>query len=128
MQLHWKDHPWNNNSKWSTYKDTTIRIQSTNEFRFLERIEQQYGIEWLKENVNRGKCFDYFDPSTNKTRLYISDFCISNTIYEIKGSYTWNRNGANTLLQQVNESKLDAVKKCGYKVILVLDDEEIEYA
>ena len=127
MRKHWSETPWNNNPKWNNYKSTEIMIQSKLEKSFVESLEEKYGIEWIKNNVRRGPCFYYIDPASKTTRLYISDFVINNVIYEVKGSYTWNRHGQDILLEQRNRAKLNAVKEKGFKVILVLDGEHIIY-
>ena len=121
MRQHWAEHPWNNNPKWSTYKNTDIQIQSFPEYKFLENLECENSIAWVKENVSRGPCFYYNDPIVNKQRMYISDFRIDNTIFEIKGSYTWNKKGKDKNLELINRAKLDSVKKSGYNVVLVLE-------
>jgi len=89
MRQHWANNPWNNMPKWGTYKDTGIQIQSNYEKNFLQDLQDKHGLEWVKENVQRGPCFYYKDPETKKERLYISDFKIDNTIFEVKGNYTW---------------------------------------
>jgi len=121
MREHWSEAPWNNLPKWSTYKTTTIRIQSSYERKFLEGLEQDHGLDWVSENVRRGPCFYYIDPSTQKERLYISDFLIDDRVYEIKGDYTWNRKGDDKGLEKLNRSKLDSVIEQGYEVTLVLE-------
>lgn len=78
--------------------------------------------------VSRGPSVWYTDPFDNTKRLYISDFMIYNTIYEIKSSWTWNRKGKNLDLENKNKAKLNECVKQGYKVILVLNGEEIIYA
>jgi hypothetical protein len=60
--------------------------------------------------------------------LYISDYIIYNTIYEIKSSYTWNRKGKDLDLENLNRAKLNECIAQGFSVILVLDKKEIEYA
>jgi hypothetical protein len=67
----------------------------------------------------------YIDPLDNIKRLYISDFIIYNTVYEIKSAWTWNKHGKDMLLEEKNKAKLQAAKDKGYDVILVLDKEYI---
>lgn len=127
MQQHWEENPWRNNLQCSLieFKDTNINYQGTHEYDFLEKLEIQYGIEWLKENVQRGPSFWYIDPTDNTERLYISDFIMYNTVYEIKSAWTWNKHGKDKLLEEKNKAKLKSAKAAGYNVILVLDKEYI---
>jgi len=126
MREHWKNNPWNNNPKWSTYKNTDIQVQSTYEYNFLQDLENKHSFDWLKKNVKRGPCFYYIDPKTKKERLYISDFKIGNTIFEVKGHYTWNNFGTDKSLEKLNKAKLDSVKKNNYNVVLVLEGKRIK--
>ena len=82
------------------------------------------GIDWVKKNVSRGPSIWYIDPVDSTKRLYISDFLIDNTIYEIKSQWTWNRHGTNEVIENMNKAKLNECVRQGYKVILVLDKQE----
>lgn len=126
MQEHWLETPWNNNPKWRNYPGTQIMVQSTLEESFLRKLQDQYGIQWIIQNIKRGPAFYYIDPLSKNRRLYLSDFILDNIIYEIKGSYTWNRRGKDIILEQRNKAKLQAAKDSGYKVILVLDNREMD--
>ena len=130
MQKHWKENPWNNNLQCPLvkFKDTDINYQGTYEYNFLEKLELDKGIVWLKENVKRGPSLWYTDPTDNAERLYISDFLIENTIYEVKSSWTWNRHGKDKELEVKNKKKLTSSIDQGYNVILVLNGEEIDAA
>jgi hypothetical protein len=86
-----------------------------------------HGLDWIAHHVRRGPSVWYIDTTGTK-RLYISDFLIDNTIYEIKSYWTWNRHGADMDLENNNKAKLNECLKQGYKVMLVLDGEEIIYA
>jgi hypothetical protein len=129
MQLHWKNNPHQNNVRCPLipYKDTSLNYQGSYEYEFLEKLEQQYGIPWIISNVKRGPSIWYNDPKDNTKRLYISDFLIDNTIYEIKSQWTWNRHGTNEILENMNKEKLNECIKQGYKVILVLNKQEQEW-
>lgn len=126
-QLAWARSPWQNNLQCPMieYKNSGISYQGSFEFNFLEDLENKKGIEWIKENVKRGPGFWYIDPTDNVKRLYISDFLIYNTIYEIKSDWTWNKHGKDIMLEQKNKAKLNAAKEAGYNVILVLNKEYI---
>jgi hypothetical protein len=127
LQEKWQASPWQNNIQCPIipYKDTTIKYQGTHEYDFLEKLESEHGLTWLLENVKRGPSLWYIDPTDNTERLYISDFIIYNTIYEIKSAWTWNRHGKDAVLEAKNRAKLSAAKKEGFTVVLVLDKEHI---
>jgi len=127
MRKHWENTPWNNNPKWRNYKDTDIVVQSKLEEKFLSELEIKNGLNWVKNNVKRGPCFRYVDPTTKKEKLYISDFISENTIYEIKGFYTWDKHGKDLALRLQNIAKLDKVLESKYNVILVLEGENISW-
>lgn len=128
MKQHWKEHPWDNNTNCPIlkYKDTEIVYQGTYEFEFLALLEFQNGLDWVTQNVSRGPSLYYLDEN-NEKRLYISDFQISNTIYEIKSSWTWDKHGQDSILRERNERKLNACISAGYQVKLVLNGEQINY-
>jgi hypothetical protein len=127
MQAAWENNPWQNNLQCPLvkYKDTGINYQGSFEYDFLEKLEKEHGINWINENVKRGPSVWYIDPTDNIKRLYISDFLIYNTIYEIKSSWTWNKHGTDMILEERNKAKLNAAKEAGYNVILVLNKEYI---
>jgi len=129
MQRHWKNNPHQNNIQCPLipYKDTAINYQGSYEYEFLEKLEQQSGIQWIISNVRRGPSIWYNDPKDGTKRLYISDFLIDNTIYEIKSQWTWNRHGTNEVLENMNKEKLNECIRQGYKVILVLNKQEQEW-
>jgi len=130
MQGHWEKHPWQNNIKCPLlpYKETELLYQGTHELEFLESLEFDNGIEWIVLNVKRGPSLWYIDPTDNTERLYISDFIINNTIYEIKSLWTWNKHGKDLVLEEKNKAKLTTCVNQGYNVILVLNQQRIEYA
>lgn len=119
MKELWKENPWNNHGPWRKYKDTDINVQSKYEENFIEEAEKINGIDWVKNNIKRGPSIWYVDPNTNNMRLYLSDFIIDNTVFEIKSDYWWNKNGTDNELEQLNLAKLEATKDQGYCVILV---------
>lgn len=129
MTKHWAEHPWENNTQCPLipYKNTSLNYQGTFEYEFLESLEHKYGIEWVVNNVSRGPSIWYTDPEDETKRLYISDFLINNTIYEIKSHWTWNRHGSDTILENKNKAKLNECIKQGYKVVLVLNKKEKEW-
>jgi len=129
MRKHWDANPWDNNAQCPIlfYKNTKLVYQGSYEYHFLEELEYQYGIDWISKNVKRGPSFYYIDPNDLEEKLYISDFIIGNTIYEIKSSWTWNKKGRDLLLQKQNIKKLTKCVEEGYDVILVLNQEKLKY-
>ena len=81
--------------------------QGTHEYDFLQSLENICDMVWLSYEVRRGPSIWYIDPTNNTKKLYISDFIIYNTVYEIKSKWTWN--------------------KLGYDAVLVLNRKEIKY-
>lgn len=129
MQEHWASKPWQNNLECPIlfYKDTFLQYQGTYEYEFLEELELEHGLDWIVSNVKRGPSLWYFDPVDQKERLYISDFIIDNTIYEVKSSWTWNKHGKDLNLEKKNKAKLTECVKQNYNVILVLNQKRISY-
>lgn len=129
MQQHWKDNPWNNNTRCPMlkFKSTSVPYQGTYELKFLEDLEVEHGLEWIENNVKRGPSLWYKDPVDLEHRLYISDFIIGDTIYEIKSSWTWNKKGKDIALEEKNKAKLTECVYQGYNVILVLNQKRLTY-
>jgi hypothetical protein len=129
MQEHWAKKPWQNNLECPIlpYKNTDLSYQGSYEFEFLEEIEFDKGIEWVVLNVKRGPSIWYIDPTDNTERLYISDFIIDATVYEIKSDWTWNKHGKDLVLEEKNKAKLTACVKQGYNAVLVLNQKRILY-
>lgn len=127
MQEYWKNTPHQNNLQCPlvSYKDTAINYQGSFEYCFLEKLEAEHGLEWINLNVSRGPSLWYIDPTDKNRRLYISDFIISNTIYEIKSLWTWNKHGKDLILEEKNKAKLTSCIQQGYNVVLILNKEEI---
>ena len=129
MRDHWAKHPWDNNTRCPilAFKNTSLVYQGTFEFEFLEELEAEHGLEWVAANVSRGPNIWYQDPTDNTRKLYISDFLIHNTVYEIKSSWTWNKHGTDRNLEQRNKAKLTECVNQNYNVVLVLNQKRIEY-
>jgi hypothetical protein len=107
--------------------DTGIRYQGLYELDFLQQLKLKYGIEWVKNNVQRGPSIQYIDYY-GKKRWYLSDFIIGNTVYEIKSNWTWNKRGKDLITEQNNINKLTATVEAGFKVKLIREGKEIDYA
>ena len=129
MRQHWEDTPWQNNTHCPIlrYKDTELVYQGSYEYNFLAELEYKNSMQWILENVARGPCVWYNDPVSNDFKLYISDFIIGNTIYEIKSQWTWNKLGTDLVLENLNRAKLNECIAQGYSVVLVLDKKEQDY-
>jgi len=108
-------------------EDTGINYQGSYELKFLTKLKNLNGVEWVKHNVTRGPSIRYKDVH-GYNRWYLSDYIIGNTIYEIKSNWTWNRRGNDKLLEQNNINKLNSAKDAGYSVVLVREGIEINYA
>jgi len=93
----------------------------------MKELEAEYGLDWVKLNVNRGPSLKYVNPVDSMEHLYISDFIIGDTIYEIKSSWTWNKHGKDIELEQKNKAKLTECINQGYNVILVLNQQRLKY-
>lgn len=128
MQEHWKNTPHQNNLRCPLipFKNTTLLYQGTFEYNFLELLEKSHNLEWVINNVKRGPAIWYIDPIDNVKRLYISDFIIDNTIYEIKSKWTWNKRGKDINLKKRNKAKLESCINEGYNVKLILDGKEFD--
>lgn len=122
MQKKWESEPWANRlrANFKVYKNTNLSYQGTHELAFLESLENKHGLEWVSQNVRRGIPFWYISTE-QKRRLYLPDFLIENTLYEIKSAYTWKKNFEN------NKRKLNEALNRGYKVKLVLNKNELNY-
>jgi hypothetical protein len=112
-------------SRLKIYKNTKLYYASTYEYKWLEQQESIYGIDWINSNINRGPNFRYFDNATNCIRNYPSDFLVGDTIYEIKSSYIFHKT---LLARQRNIIKLDTALSNGYKVKLILNFIEYDWA
>jgi hypothetical protein len=129
MKEHWAERPWDNNTHCPIleYKNTGVPYQGTYEYDFLQSLEDKHGAAWVSSAVKRGPSVWYIDPTNNTKRLYISDFIIYNTIYEVKSNWTWNKAGTDQVLENRNKAKLSECLSQGYEVVLVLERKEIKY-
>lgn len=124
----WANNPWQNNLQCPLvkFRNSHLLYQGTYELKFLEKLESEHGLDWVITNVSRGPSIWYDDPE-GKHRLYISDFIIGDTIYEIKSGWTWNKQGKDVLLEELNKAKLTRCVELNYNVVLVIDGEEIKW-
>lgn len=125
----WVEAPWNNNVQcpFANYHNSSLVFQGSYEYDFLEDLVAKHSLEWVISNVARGPAINYFDPTKQVDRLYLSDFIIGNTIYEIKSNWTWNKHGTDSDLENTNKAKLTAAQANGYNVVLILEKREYKY-
>ena len=102
-----------------------IYYQASYEKDFLDEMIGRYGVKWCQDNIKRGPNTKYICPISGRERLYKPDFLIEGTIYEIKSKWSWDHRGMNPEAAKINAAKLDTMKENGYKVILVLEHQEI---
>ena len=116
------DRMWIKGGQAKEFKDTFLYYRSKLELIFLEKLVSTNGLDWVIANVKNPKAIPYYFES--KRRLYIPDFKIDSTIFEIKSQYTFNDFGKNLRWELKNISKLDSALSTGVKVILVLDGKD----
>jgi hypothetical protein len=112
---------WGKGIECKKYRDTSLYYQGSFELEFLERKVYELGSVEL---IKRGPAINY---DFNGPKVYLSDFLIGNTIYEVKSQWTWWHTGKDFNLLRQNTAKLNAAVSAGYRVILVLDGEEISW-
>jgi len=119
-----------------TIYHSTLGRQIRNEFNL-------WGIEWQPIIDERGVDISPAHPDSRsmfiikdlwqrlhedrKLYIYISDFLIGNTVYEIKSAWTWNKHGKDKILESKNKAKLNQCLLEGYDVKLILDGVEKEW-
>ena len=86
------------------YKDTELYYNGSYEKYFLELIEKK---GFLNE-VQQGQSFEY--EHNGVRHVYHTDFEFKGKQIEIKSGWTYNKNGADKQLQELNESKWKVVK------------------
>jgi len=112
---------WGKGIECKRYQDTHLYYQGSFELAFIEKKEFELGSI---ASIKRGPAISY---NFNGPRTYLADFQIGNVLYEVKSQWTWWHTGKNIELLQQNMIKLNAAVSAGYKVILVLDGEEIDW-
>ena len=104
------------------YKNTDLLYQGSYELYFLEQMEER---GFLNEISNSNPYSYIFN---NKEHIYNPDFEFRGKIVEIKSTWTYNRNGADKILESKNHTKWDAVRNKGKEIIVLIEkDEIIEY-
>lgn len=102
------------------YKNTELYYQGTYELYFLEEMEK---IGKLNE-IQNGKSYNYvFD---GEEHVYHSDFFYNGENIEIKSGWTYNNNGKNKKLEEINKTKWKSVTDSGDKIRVLLSKQQIE--
>lgn len=103
-----------------SYKDSGIYYNGSYEKYFLELIEER----GLLLDVSNGDSFVYTFNGTEHT--YHADFKFRNKQVEIKSGWTYNKNGSDLELQELNETKWKAAKDAGANLVILIDKSEIK--
>jgi len=101
------------------YKNTSITYQGSYEKYFLELLEEK----GLLNEVTNGKSYDYIFEE--KQHVYHTDFSFKGKQIEIKSGWTYNNNGKNLKLQEINEAKWESVRKSGEAIVILINKSEI---
>ena len=102
------------------YKDSGINYQGSYEKYFLELIEEKD----LLSEVSSGDSFIYTFNGVEHT--YYVDFKFRGKQIEIKSGWTYNKNGKDLELQNINEAKWKSVRDLGENLIVLIDKSEIK--
>lgn len=111
--------PKNNNTYvcgWhTTWDNNSVYLRSSYEFDFAKELDDKK-IHYEVEKIR----IRYFDTTKNDYRCALPDFYIpeTNTIYEIKSEYTYNK--------VEMDDKFKEYKNMGYNCVLVLEHKEIK--
>lgn len=108
-------HKFYKNEWHTTWDNNEVFLRSSYETEFANQLDAKkihYEVESLR--------IKYWDSQENEYRCAIPDFYVpeTNTIYEIKSNYTYDR------INMIDRFK--AYKELGYKTILVLEHKEFE--
>lgn len=102
------------------YKDSGINYQGSYEKYFLELIEEK----GLLSEVSSGDSFIYTFNGVEHT--YYVDFKFRSKQIEIKSGWTYNKNGKDLELQNINEAKWKSVRDLGENLIVLIGKSEIK--
>lgn len=102
------------------YKSTKLYYNGSYEKYFLELIEEK----GLLNEVQPGHSFKY--KINEKEHVYHSDFFFRGKNIEIKSGWTYNKNGNDQELQNINESKWQSVKDSNEIILILMSKEEIK--
>ena len=102
------------------YKNTGINYQGSYEKYFLELLEEK---GFLLEVLN-GQSFEYV--LEEEKYIYHTDFLFRGQNIEIKSMWTYNNNGKNIKLQELNEVKWQSVRDKNEEIVVLIGKEEIK--
>lgn len=102
------------------YKDSRINYQGSYEKYFLELMEEK----GLLSEVSNGDSFVYNFNYSEHT--YHVDFKFRDKQIEIKSGWTYNKNGADLELQELNEVKWKSARDNGANLIVLIDKSEVK--
>lgn len=102
------------------YKNTEIRYQGTYELHFLTKIDEK----GLLSEVSNGKSYNYI--YNEEEHVYHTDFFFRGENIEIKSGWTYNKNGKDKELENINKAKWKSVIDFGDKIKILFSKQEIE--
>jgi hypothetical protein len=103
-----------------SYKDSGIKYNGSYEKYFLELMEEK----GLLSEVSSGDSFVYNFNDSEHT--YHVDFKFRDKQIEIKSGWTYNKNGKDQDLQNINETKWKSAVDAGANFIVLIDKSEIQ--
>lgn len=101
------------------YKDTELYYQGSYEFYFLELMDEK----GLLDQVSNGRSYDY--EFMGKEHVYHTDFVHDGKDIEIKSGWTYNKNGKDKLLQEINETKWQSVRDADEEIVVLISKNRI---
>ena len=102
------------------YKDSGINYQGTYELHFLEKLEEK----GLLNEVSIGKSYNYVYKE--EEHVYHTDFFFRGENIEIKSGWTYNKNGKDKELENINKAKWKSFVDSGDKIKILFSKREIE--
>jgi len=96
------------------YKDTKLYYQGSYELHFLELMDDK----GLLSQVSNGRSYDY--EFMDENHVYHTDFVYDSKDIEIKSGWTYNKNGEDKLLQEINETKWQSVRDVGEEIVVLI--------
>jgi hypothetical protein len=101
------------------YKETELTYQGSYEYYFLECLEKR----GLLNQVANGGSFEY--EFLGQKHMYHTDFFFIGQHIEIKSGWTYDGNGTNLSLKELNHTKWDAVTAAGASIRVLKSKKEI---
>jgi hypothetical protein len=102
------------------YKDTNLYYQGTYELYFLEKMEEKGKLS----EIQNGKSYNYIYDG--EEHVYHTDFFYNNSNIEIKSGWTYNKNGKDKKLEEINNVKWKSVRDFGDKINIMLSKQQID--